>query len=56
MYRSTKRQRILHKIFELMFELEKRRNCYDTLYTFLDKKARVDISNHVLNGLVQLIS
>jgi hypothetical protein len=55
-YRSTKRQKILHKIFELLFELEKRRNCYDTLYTFLDKKARVDISNHVLNGLVQLIS
>lgn len=55
-YKSTKRQRVLNKIFELLFELEKRRNCYNTLYTFLDKKARVDISNHVLNGLIQLIS
>jgi hypothetical protein len=54
-YRSVKRVKILNKIFELLFELEKRRNCYNTLYTFLDKKARVDISNHVLNGLVQLI-
>lgn len=55
-YKYTNRQRILNKIFELLFELEKRRKCYDTLYTFLDKKARVDISNHVLNGLLQLIS
>jgi hypothetical protein len=38
----------------LFFELEKRKNCYNTLYTFLDKKARVDISEHVINGLIQL--
>ena len=53
-YRATNKKKILNKIFELFFELEKRKNCYNTLYTFLDKKARIDISTHVINGLIAL--
>jgi AMMECR1 domain-containing protein len=41
----------LHKLFILLFELEKRK---DILYMFLDNSARVDISIHVYNGLVEL--
>lgn len=53
-YGTTRQKKILHKIFQLFFELEKRKNCYNTLYTFLDKRARVDISEHVINGLIEL--
>ena len=47
---------LLHMLFELFFELEQRKNCNDTLYSFLDKTSRIDITGHVLNGLVQLSS
>jgi AMMECR1 len=53
-YGTTRQKKILHKIFQLFFELEKRKNCYNTFYTFLDKRARVDISEHVINGLIEL--
>jgi hypothetical protein len=41
-------------MFQLFFELEKRKTQNNALYTFLDKSARVDISGHVNNGLVEL--
>jgi AMMECR1 domain-containing protein len=47
---------LLHMLFELFFELEQRKNCNHTLYSFLDKTSRIDITGHVLNGLVQLSS
>ncbi len=51
-YRST--GRLLPKIFELLFELEQRKNCYNVLYSFLDNSSRVDITGHILNGLYEL--
>jgi hypothetical protein len=53
-YGAIRQKKLLYKIFQLFFELEKRKNCYNTLYTFLDKRARVDISEHVINGLIEL--
>ena len=52
-YRSTHKVNLLNKIFELLFELEKRKNS-NGLYTFLDNTVRIDISNHVYNGLFEL--
>ena len=46
---------LLHKIFELFFELEQRRTGCNVLYTFLDKTARVDITGHIINGFVELM-
>jgi hypothetical protein len=45
---------LLNKLFELLFELEQRKNCYNVLYAFLDKTSRVDITGHIINGLVEL--
>jgi len=45
---------LLNKIFELLFELEQRKNCYNVLYAFLNKTSRVDITGHIINGLIQL--
>ena len=45
---------LLNKIFELLFELEQRKNCYNVLYAFLNKTSRVDITGHIINGLVEL--
>jgi AMMECR1 domain-containing protein len=47
---------LLHMLFELFFELEQRKTCNRTLYSFLDGESRVDITGHILNGLVQLSS
>ena len=44
----------LNKLFGLLFELEQRRNCHNVLYSFLDETSRVDITGHVMNGLVEL--
>jgi len=44
---------LMNKIFELFFELEKRKSCQDALYSFLDKTARVDITGHVINGFIR---
>jgi hypothetical protein len=41
-------------LFQLFFELEQRKICTNTLYSFLDNSARVDITCHILNGLIQL--
>jgi hypothetical protein len=41
-------------LFQLFFELEQRKNCVNALYSFLDNSARVDITCHILNGLIQL--
>jgi hypothetical protein len=41
-------------LFQLFFELEQRKNCVNALYSFLDNSARVDITSHILNGLIQL--
>lgn len=43
-----------NKMFELLFELEQRKNCYNKLYAFLNKTSRVDITGHMINGLVQI--
>lgn len=53
-YKSCMNNLLLHKIFELLFELEQRKNCYNTLYTFLNKTSRVDITGHVVSGLIEL--
>lgn len=54
-YSSTKDPTLLEKAFKLLFELDKRKSCYNTLYAFLDGSSRVDITGHVNNGLVKLI-
>lgn len=43
-------KRILDKIFILLFELEKRKNCDNTFYAFLNGLSRIDISGHINNG------
>lgn len=53
-YGSNNKITLLQKIFELFFELEQRKNCYNVLYTFLDKTSRVDITCHIINGLIGL--
>jgi hypothetical protein len=53
-YGSNNKITLLQKIFELFFELEQRKNCYNVLYTFLDKTSRVDITCHIINGLIEL--
>lgn len=45
---------LLSKMFELFFELEKRKTDNNVFYTFLDKIARVDISGHINNGFAEL--
>lgn len=55
-YKSKNKPSLLDKLFELFFELEQRKNCNNVLYSFLDKTSRVDITGHILNGLVQLSS
>ena len=54
-YSSNSKKSLLNILFELLFELEKRKNCYNNiLYTFLDKTARIDITGHINNGLCEL--
>ena len=54
-YSSNSKKSLLNILFELLFELEKRKNCYNNiLYTFLDKTSRVDITGHINNGLCKL--
>ena len=43
-------------LFQLLFELETRKNKNNILYNFIDSTARVDITGHIINGLYQLIS
>jgi AMMECR1 domain-containing protein len=47
-YKATRKLSSL--MFQLFFELEQRKN--NTLYSFLDNSARVDITCHILNGLI----
>jgi hypothetical protein len=42
-------------MFELLCELEKRKNSNNQLYSFLNKKSRIDITGHVMNGLNKLV-
>ena len=51
-YRAT--HKLSELLFQLFFELEQRKICTNTLYSFLDNSARVDITCHILNGLIQL--
>ncbi len=51
---NQNRKKLLSLLFILFFELEKRKSCYDVLYTFLDGSARVDITGHINNGLCNL--
>ena len=46
---------ILSEMFELLYELEKRKNFNNQLYSFLNKKSRIDITGHVMNGLNKLV-
>jgi AMMECR1 domain-containing protein len=43
-------------LFQLLFELESRKNENNILYNFIDSTARIDITGHIINGLYQLIS
>lgn len=49
-YKATRKLSSL--LFQLFFELEQRKN--NAVYSFLDKSARIDITCHILNGLLQL--
>lgn len=42
-------------LFQLLFELESRKNENNILYNFIDSTARIDITGHILNGFYQLI-
>jgi hypothetical protein len=53
-YKRNAKLTLLNKIFELLFELEQRKNYYNILYSFLDKTSRVDITCHIINGLIEL--
>ena len=53
-YKIQRKRPLLNKLFELFFELEQRKKCYDILYTFLDNTSRVDITGHIISGLVEL--
>lgn len=53
-YARHMKMKILNQMFELLFELEKRKSCYNVLYAFLDKTSRVDITGHIINGLFEL--
>jgi hypothetical protein len=54
LYRSLGKKSLLDKIFGLFYELENRKDCLNTLYTFTDGTARVDITGHINNGLIEL--
>lgn len=54
LYGSIGKLTLLNKIFELLFELETRKTCFNILYSFLDKTSRVDITCHINNGLYEL--
>ena len=55
-YKNTKlKKEILCEMFELLCELEKRKNSNNQLYSFLNKKSRIDITGHVMNGLNKLV-
>lgn len=41
---------VLQQMFELLFKLEHRKVYNNTLYSFLDKTARIDITGHIMNG------
>jgi len=51
---TTRKAYLLPKMFELFFELEKRKTNNNALHTFLDKTARIDISGHINNGFAEL--
>lgn len=53
-YKRHMKITLLNKIFELLFELEQRKIYHNILYAFLDKTSRVDITGHIINGLVEL--
>ncbi len=53
LYNSINDNKLLPIAFKLWYELEKRKTCYNILYTFLDGNARVDITGHINNGLIQ---
>lgn len=55
LYSSTNKIHLLDKIFQLFLEIEKRKNCHNTLYSFLDNSSRVDITEHINNGFFQLL-
>ena len=52
-FKST--EEISTLLFQLFYELEKRKVYDNILYGFLNKSARIDITTHVLNGFVQLL-
>jgi hypothetical protein len=52
-FKST--EEITTLLFQLFYELEKRKVYDNILYGFLNKSARIDITTHVLNGFVQLL-
>jgi hypothetical protein len=54
LYGSIGKLTLLDTIFELLFELETRKTCFNVLYSFLDKTSRVDITCHINNGLYEL--
>lgn len=54
LYSYNKQTEHLKQIYELFFELEQRKDCYNILYSFMNKTSRIDITGHIINGIIQL--
>jgi hypothetical protein len=55
-HKANQSKETISMLFQLLFELETRKNNNNILYNFIDSTARIDITGHVINGFYQLIS
>jgi len=55
-HKANPSKETISMLFQLLFELETRKNINTILYNFIDSTARIDITGHVINGFYQLIS
>jgi hypothetical protein len=53
-YKTENNEKVIYKIFQLFYELEKRKNKNNILYNFQNNSARIDITGHINNGLLKL--
>lgn len=54
LFKRNENNNLLIELFELYVELEKRKLCKNIFYGFLHGECRVDITEHVINGLYEL--
>jgi hypothetical protein len=55
-HKANPNKETISMLFQLLFELETRKNNNNILYNFIDSTARIDITGHIINGLYQLIN